>query len=332
VYGYYHFLLKLVGEGRRPEEGEHKLHNAQPMPPNDSERKVTVAEQTGQRAKGKLKFSRTMSLPASKTRIPQRHVQSASLCAVKQPSNSAHPITGGMRESKIPIPIGRKKKNSMPLRSASEGGETRILSSMPACSRTDTTAPKSTRQIQKPMHSESSVAQVTPAATVATGHKHSTPKHGDTSKPQRTVCGLNIHDTPITNAEKLFEFYSRRIVRWQPLAKYLNVHDNEIERINQTYRLDEEKCFQMLYSWSKSACNRATYGCLAEGFREIEQEYLIKDLHSHLTAATPQTDYANQWVVDIETIGDCIENIHISVKALLERKYKTATIRVSYNK
>jgi len=117
VYGYYHFLLKLVGEGRRPEEGEHKLHNAQPMPPNDSgnvvvsncpaERKVTVAEQTGQRAKGKLKFSRTMSLPASKTRIPQRHVQSASLCAVKQPSNSAHPITGGMRESKIPIPIGK---------------------------------------------------------------------------------------------------------------------------------------------------------------------------------------------------------------------------------
>lgn len=232
----------------------------------------------------------------------------------------------------FPSTVGRKQKNSMPLRSTSEGGETHIPSPMSVCYRTDTTVPKSTRKMQKPMHSESSAAQVKSAATVATGHKHSTPKHGVTKNPQRTICGLKICDMPITNAEKLFEYFSRRIVRWEPLAKYLNVHDNEIERINQTYRLDEEKCFQMLSSWGKSACNRATYGCLAEGFREIEQEYLIKDLHSHLTAATPQTDYANQWVVDIETIDDRIENIHISVKALLERKYKTATIRVSYNK
>lgn len=219
----------------------------------------------------------------------------------------------------------------MPLRSTSEGGETRIPSPMSVCNRTDTTVTKSTRK-QKPMHSESSAAQVKSAATVATGHKHSTPKCSVTNNPQQTICGVKICDTPITNAEKLFEYYSRRIVRWEPLAKYLNVHDNEIERINHTYRLDEEKCFQMLYSWSKSAHNRATYTCLAKGFREIEQEYLIKDLHSHLTAATPQTDYASQWVVDIETIGDHIENIHIIVKALLQHKYKTATIRVSYNK
>lgn len=191
----------------------------------------------------------------------------------------------------------------MPLRSTSEGGETRIPSPMSVCYRTDTTVTKSARKIQKPMHSESSAAQVKSAATVATGHKHSTPKRGVTNNPQQTICGLKICDTPITNAEKLFEYYSRRIVRWEPLAIYLNVHDNEIERINHTYRLDEEKCFQMLYSWSKSAHNRATYACLAEGFREIEQEYLIKDLHSHLTAATPHQDTTVEYDIDLKNLG-----------------------------
>ena len=189
----------------------------------------------------------------------------------------------------------------MPLRSTSEGGETRIPSPTSVCYRTDTTVPKSTRKRQKLMYSKSSEAQVTSAAT---GHKYSTPKHGVTSKPQRTVCGLNIRDTPITNAEKLFEFFSRRIVRWQPLAKYLNVRDNEIERINCTYRLDEEKCFQMLYSWSKSARNQATYACLAEGFREIEQEYLIKDLCSSLTAATPHQDTTMEYDIDLKNLEE----------------------------
>lgn len=73
-----------------------------------AESKVTVAEQTGQGAKRRLKFSRTTSLPAtSKTRIPQHHEHSASLREIKQPPNSAHPITGGIRKSKIPIPIGK---------------------------------------------------------------------------------------------------------------------------------------------------------------------------------------------------------------------------------
>jgi len=134
----------------------------------------------------------------------------------------------------FPSTVGRKQKNSTPLRSTS-GGETRIPCPMSVCNRTDTTVTKSTRKTQKPMHSESSVAQVKSAATFATGHKHSTPKRGVTKNPQRTICGLKICDTPITNAEKLFEYFSRRIVRWEPLAKYLNVHDNEIERINQTY-------------------------------------------------------------------------------------------------
>ena len=49
----------------------------------------------------------------------------------------------------FPSTVGRKRKNSMPLRSANEGGETCILSSMPVCYRTDTTAPKSTRKIQQ---------------------------------------------------------------------------------------------------------------------------------------------------------------------------------------
>ena len=135
-----HCLLKLVDEGRLLEAGEHKLHhNAPPMPPNDSgnikagikykhicvlvvllsnlkgnvvvsncpvESKVTVAEQTGQGARGRLKLSRTASLPTtSKTRIPQFH--SASPRATRQPSNSAHLIIGDMRESKIPVRIGK---------------------------------------------------------------------------------------------------------------------------------------------------------------------------------------------------------------------------------
>jgi len=105
-----------VDEGRLLEEGEHELHhNAPPMPPNDSgnvivsncpvESKVTVAEQTGQGSRGRLKLSRTASLPASKTRIPQCH--SASPRATRQPPNSAHPIIGDMRESKIPVRIGK---------------------------------------------------------------------------------------------------------------------------------------------------------------------------------------------------------------------------------
>ena len=210
----------------------------------------------------------------------------------------------------------------MPLQSTSEGGETRIPSPMPVCYGTDTTTPKSTRKTQKPMHSESSAAQVKSAATVATVHKHSTPKRGVTNNPQRTICGLKICDTPITNAEKLFEYFSRRIVRWQPLAQYLNVHGNEIERINHTYRLDEEKCFQMLYYWSKSPHNRATYACLADGFREIEQEYLIKDLHSSLTAATPHQDTTMEYDIDLKNLGESWGPTSIELTKVFSKKQR----------
>jgi len=69
---------------------------------------VTVAEQTGQGARGRLRLSRTASLPTtSKARIPQHHVHSASPPATRQPPNSAHPIVGDMWESKIPVRIGK---------------------------------------------------------------------------------------------------------------------------------------------------------------------------------------------------------------------------------
>ena len=72
-----------------------------------AESKVTVAEQTGQWATGRLKLSRTSLPTTSKTRIQQNCVHSASLYATKQPPSSAQPITGGMHESKIPIRIGK---------------------------------------------------------------------------------------------------------------------------------------------------------------------------------------------------------------------------------
>ena len=191
----------------------------------------------------------------------------------------------------FPSLVGKKLNQSMPLRSVSysEGGGTDFLSSTPACHRSVTGTSSSASRIPKLMNSKSSVLQAKSEATVASGgHKHSTPKRGVSSKPQR-VCGLDIPDTPIRNAEKLFELYSRRIVRWQRLAKYLNVHDSEIDMINRHYRFEEEKCFQMLCSWSKSAQNRATYACLAEGFRKIEQEYLIKDLHTPASNSCQET-------------------------------------------
>ena len=83
----------------------------------------------------------------------------------------------------FPSTVGRKQKNSTPLRSTS-GGETRIPCPMSVCNRTDTTVTKSTRKTQKPMHSESSVAQVKSAAIVATG----------TSIPLQNVVLLASHN------------------------------------------------------------------------------------------------------------------------------------------
>ena len=99
--------------------------------------------------------------------------------------------------------------------------------------------------------------------------------------PVRRVCGMKIYDTPITNLE-LLRVYSRRVVDWKSLAKYLNVDKREIQRINRHYKLDEERCCQMLYSWHKTQGNHATHARLAQGFKEIGQEYLIKDLQKQL--------------------------------------------------
>ena len=148
--------------------------------------------------------------------------------------------------------------------------------------------PNSARGRQNEVRSKASkdkdvnkVSPNTEPATNATARSRNSEQRGSGSIPARRVCGMNIHDTPITNSE-LLRVYSRRVVDWKSLAKYLKVDEGEINKINCHYKLDEERCCQMLHSWHRTEGNHATYARLAKGFKEIGQEYLIKDLQKHL--------------------------------------------------
>ena len=128
------------------------------------------------------------------------------------------------------------------------------------------------------------------------------------------------------------------IPNWQMLAHQLGLDAQQIEALDTNYVMWQEQCFQMLNAWIEKDGN-ASCAKLVEELRNMHRPELESLIHQHMeqlskptTGITTQTDYANQWVIDIETIDDCIEDIHISVKAVLQHKYKTATIRVSYNK
>ena len=191
----------------------------------------------------------------------------------------------------FPLNAGLKHCNplvSMPSRSVSEGDEPDSHTSIPVHELAQQCRmPKSTRrqsQVYSKVHRDKDMSKVSPnaePATIGTARSRNSEQRGSTSIPVGRVCGMHIQDTPITNSEML-RVYSRRVVDWKSLAKYLNVDEREINRINHDYKLDEERCCQMLHSWRRTEGNHATYARLAKGFKEIGQEYLIKDLQKHL--------------------------------------------------
>ncbi len=87
-----------------------------------------------------------------------------------------------------------------------------------------------------------------------------------------------VKNIPIEESRRLFRDFSRRIFIWKTLARYLNLHDREIDRISRDYEYEIEQCYQMLCTWKKQYGNRATYSRFAEGLQNIRQEDLIKDL------------------------------------------------------
>lgn len=190
-----------------------------------------------------------------------------------------------------PSNAGLKHRNSrvsMPLRSASEEDEPDSHTSIPT-HETDQQCrmPNSTRrqnQVCSKVSRHKDVNKVSPNSepvAIASARSRKSEHRGSATIPVRRVCGMKIYDTPITNL-KLLRVYSRRVVDWKSLAKYLSVDKREIQRINRHYKFDEERCCQMLYSWHKTQGNHATHACLAQGFKEIGQEYLIKDLQKQL--------------------------------------------------
>ena len=176
----------------------------------------------------------------------------------------------------------------MPSRSVSEGNEPDSHTSIRAHeSAQQYRMPKSTRrqnQVRSEVHRDKDVSKVSPnaePATIGTARRRNTEQRSSASIPVGRVCGMNIQDTPIKNSEML-RVYSRKLVDWKSLAKYLNVDEREINRINHDYKLDEERSCQMLHSWRRTEGNHATYARLAKGFKEIGQEYLTKDLLKYL--------------------------------------------------
>ena len=235
-----------------------------------------------------------------------------------------------------PSNAGLKHRNprvSMPLRSASEGDEPDSHTSIP----THETAqqcrmPNSTRrqsQVCSKVPRDKDANKV--SATTSTVRSRNSEQSGSASMPVRRVCGMKIYDTPITNLE-LLRVYSRRVVDWESLAKYLDVDKREIQRINRHYKLDEERCCQMLYSWHKTQGNHATHACLAQGFKEIGQEYLIKDLQKHLkdTGSHEASMMDNEIEIDLgqDTWGAEIVQLTLLLSEKRAEGFTTARIQI----
>lgn len=228
---------------------------------------------------------------------------------------------------------------SMPLRSASEGDEPNSYTSISTHETVQhCKMPNSTRRRQNQVYSKVSgdkdvnkvSSNAEPAAT-STAISRNSEQNGSASMPARRVCGMKIYDTPITNLE-LLRVYSRRVVDWKSLAKYLNVDEREIQRINRHYKLDEERCCQMLYSWHKTQGNHATHARLAQGFKEIGQEYLIKDLRKHFkdTGSHEASIVDNEIEIDLsqETWGAEIVQLTLWLSEKRTEGFTAARIQV----
>ena len=98
----------------------------------------------------------------------------------------------------------------------------------------------------------------------------------------KMIDGVLLPDTPITNPDKIFKQFARRVTRWKVLAHYLDVDDEEIERIDGRCGFECEKCLQMFHHWHRTDRKRSTYALLAEGFKNVKQEHLVLDLLTYV--------------------------------------------------
>ncbi len=101
---------------------------------------------------------------------------------------------------------------------------------------------------------------------------------------------MRIKKAPIVEHCGLFRCLAQRVLLWKLLARYLLVHDEEIERISSTYEHECEQCYKMLCTWKNLYGDDATYYCLAEGLQNIRQESLIFDFVNHQGCTVPSTE------------------------------------------
>ena len=130
------------------------------------------------------------------------------------------------------------------------------------------------------------------------------------------------------------------IPNWQMLGHQLGLEDQEIQEFETNYTMWQEQCFQMLKTWIEKGAN-ASCAELVEGFRKMQRQDLELLIHQHVKShSVPKANAITQsgdtseykWVVDSNTIEDKVEDMSIFIHSMLQRKYKTATIRVSLEK
>ena len=131
------------------------------------------------------------------------------------------------------------------------------------------------------------------------------------------------------------------IPNWQMLAHQLGLEDHKLQEFETNYAMWQEQCFQMLKTWIEKERANASCAKLVEGFRKMQRQDLEHLIHQHVeslskpkanafTESGDTNDY--KWVVDSNTIEDKVEDMSIFIQSMLQRKYKTATIRVSLEK
>ena len=158
------------------------------------------------------------------------------------------------------------------------------------------------------------------------------PKTGASRIAQRKVCGIPFPVTAIRDSRKLFKHFAGRITQWRALAQFLkanNVHD-----IDTKYEFQNEKCYRMLCSWRTQFGNEATYIQLAEGFKHVKQEYLIKELHDYIQPSMEKTtsgENCYKTEIDIDSSDDLLKFHHEFHQFIADGKdngSKTASIRI----
>ena len=139
------------------------------------------------------------------------------------------------------------------------------------------------------------------------------PKTGTSGTPKTVQCyvgGISFPATAIRDSRKVFRDFAGRILHWKVLARFLKVSASDVQNIDRMYEFQNEKCFQMLCSWQKQSGNGATYIKLAEGFEEVKQESLIKDLHGHIQPSVAEaTSSINSYKaeIDIDSSDDVLK-------------------------